>query len=68
MITTPGKYNIKELVLESRSGAVIDVTRFAANLVICSISNQIRRFSKRSQKTLMRLTLTYVRAKSGTWP
>ena len=34
MITTPGKYNIKELVLESRSGAVIDVTRFAANLVI----------------------------------
>ena len=34
MISNPGKYNIKELVLESRSGAVIDVTRFAANLVI----------------------------------
>ena len=33
MISNPGKYNIKELVLESRSGAVIDVTKFAASLV-----------------------------------
>ena len=32
--STPGKYNIKELVLQSRSGAAIDVTRFVANLVI----------------------------------
>lgn len=30
----PGKYDIKELVLSSRNGAIIDVTKFTASLVI----------------------------------
>jgi len=32
--TTPGKYTIRELLVSSRSGAVIDVTKFVASLVI----------------------------------